>query len=283
MAPATAARPCDLSHAPGGTHRRVSRLGLALAAILVSGAAVGAPLLAADPLAQDLSASFEPPGPNWLLGTDYLGRSVLARVVAAAPLSLGVAAAASLATAAIGTALGLRAATGGGRVGRALMAVSDVFYAVPALLLVLLVGGLFGGGLAVVTSGLVLARWPVFARVCYPLARAALAAPDAQATTLLGFGVLYRLRRHAWPAVRPIVTSLATLGVGANVLAVSSLGFLGIGLAPPRPEWGAMVADALPYLRDSPAALLAPAAALFVATLACTLIGESLTDRQAEQ
>jgi peptide/nickel transport system permease protein len=73
--------------------------------------------------------------------------------------------------------------------------------------------------------------------------------------------------------------------VGANVLAVSSLGFIGVGLAPPRPEWGAMVADALPYLRDSPAALLAPAGALFLATLASTLIGEALTadDLHAEQ
>ncbi len=268
-----------MSHHPGGGHRRrVSWFAIALASALFGVAILGTPLLAIDPLAQDLSASFAPPGDGWLLGTDYLGRSVLARLVAAAPLSLGVAAIASVATAGIGTAAGLLAATLGGPLGRVVMAVSDAVYAVPALLFVLLLGGLFGGGVGIVTGGLILARWPVFARTCYPLARAALGAPDAQASELLGFGVFYRVRRHAWPAVRPIVVSLATLGVGANVLAVSSLGFIGVGLAPPRPEWGAMVADALPYLRDSPVALLAPAFMLFLATLASTLIGEALAD-----
>lgn len=267
-----------MSHAAGAVHGRVSWFGFLLAAALVGLAVAGTPLLAVDPLTQDLGAAFEPPGSAWLLGTDQLGRSVLARVVAAAPLSLGVAAAASLATTMLGTAAGLLAATLGGVTGRAIMAVSDIFYAMPALLLVLLAGGLFGGGVAVVLTGLVLGRWPLFARTCFPLARVALAAPDAEASRLLGFGVLYQVRIRAWPAVRPVVTSLTALGVGANVLAVASLGFLGIGLAPPRPEWGAMVADALPYLRDSPVALLAPAGALFLATLAATLVGEAWAD-----
>ncbi len=264
-----------MSHVPGGAHRRWSWTGIVLAALLVLLAVLGPQLLSADPLSQDLGAAFEPPGREWLLGTDYLGRSVLARTVAAAPLSLGVAAAASVATAVLGTLAGLLAAVLGGMAGRAVMAVADTAYAVPALLFVLLAGGLFGGGVAVVLTGLVLARWPLFARACHPLALLALQAPDAEASGLLGFGVLYRLHRHAWPAVRPVVISLSALSVGANVLAVSSLGFLGIGLAPPRPEWGAMVADALPYLRDQPAALLAPAGGLFLATLASVLLGEA--------
>jgi peptide/nickel transport system permease protein len=267
-----------MSHLPGAGHCRIPWFGIAAALVLVGMAVLGPNLLSIDPLAQDLGAAFAPPGKDWLFGADYLGRSVLARLVAAAPLSLGVAAISSIATAAIGTAVGLAAATIGGTPGRVVMAVADAIYAVPGLLLVLLVGGLFGGGIAVVTTGLVLARWPLFTRTCYPLARAALAAPDAEASRLLGFDVLYCIRRHAWPAVRPTVTSLATLGVGANVLAVSSLGFIGIGLAPPRPEWGAMVADSLPFMRDSPLALLAPVGALFLATLACTLIGEALAE-----
>ncbi len=262
-----------MSHVAGAGHARPAAMGTALAVMVVVAALVGPACLAIDPLAQDLGRAFAPPGPDWLLGTDNLGRSVLARVVAAAPLSLGVAAAAALATAALGTGAGLLAAALGGWAGRLVMALADVTYAVPALLLVLLVSGLLGGGIAVVLTGLVLARWPLFARLCHPLARVALTAPDAEASRLLGFGPGYRLRRHAWPAVRGVVASLAALDVGNNVLAVSSLGFIGIGLAPPRPEWGAMVADALPYLHESPAALLAPAAALFLATLACVLLG----------
>ena len=264
-----------MSHAPGLTRVPVPWTGIALAGGLLCLALVGPELLGMDPLAQDLGAAFEPPGPVWLLGTDYLGRSVLARVVAAAPLSVGVAVAASLATAAIGTLAGVFAATHGGAVARMVMALADLTYAVPSLLIVLLVAGLFGSGIETVLPALILSRWPSFARACHPLARAALAAPDSEASLLLGFDTLYRMRRHAWPAVKPTVASLAALGVGANVLAVSSLGFIGIGLAPPRPEWGAMVADALPYLREAPFALLAPAAALFLATLAATLIGEA--------
>jgi peptide/nickel transport system permease protein len=264
-----------MSHEPGHTHLRMPWTGIVLACGLLGVALIGPGLLDMDPLAQDLGAAFEPPGPSWLLGTDYLGRSVLARVVAAAPLSLGVALAASLATAAIGTMAGVFAATQGGFAERAVMALADLTYAIPSLLIVLLAAGLFGSGIETVLPALVLARWPGFARACHPLARTALAAPAAEASRLFGFGTLYRMRHHAWPAVRPTVASLAALGVGANVLAVSSLGFIGIGLAPPRPEWGAMVADALPYLREAPCALLAPAAALFLATLAATLIGEA--------
>lgn len=262
-----------MSHAPGA--RYVGRFWPAatLATCVAGVAALG--WLAVDPLAQDLGAALVPPGREWLLGTDDLGRSVLARLLAAAPLSLGVAACASVATAALGTGAGLLAAVLGAAAGRAIMAMADAAYAIPALLVVLLAAGLFGGGVGAVAAGLVLARWPAFARTSFPLARAALAAPDAEASRLLGFGTVFLLRRHAWPAVRPVVASLAALGVGANVLAVSSLGFLGIGLAPPRPEWGAMVADALPYLQDAPAVLLAPVAAITLTTLAATLLGEA--------
>jgi peptide/nickel transport system permease protein len=272
-----------MSHAPGVAHIRMPWTGIVLAIGLLGVALLGPGLLGMDPLAQDLGAAFAPPGSVWLLGTDYLGRSILARVVAAAPLSLGVALAASFATAAIGTLAGVFAATQRGAAARVVMALADLTYAIPSLLIVLLAAGLFGSGIETVLPALILSRWPGFARACHPLARAALAAPDCEASLLLGFGTFYRMRRHAWPAVKPTVASLASLGVGANVLAVSSLGFIGIGLAPPRPEWGAMVADALPYLRDAPAALLAPATALFLATLAATLIGEAWAEPEREE
>ncbi len=261
-----------------GDHAPLPYVGLAIAALLALLATLGPALLRTDPLAQDLEAAFTPPGAQWWLGADHLGRSVLARLVAGAPLSLGVAAAASIATAAIGTAAGL-AAAGWPRIGRVILAFADLAFAVPALLIVLLAAGLFGGGIPTILAALAIARWPAFARACHPLARAALAQPDAEASRLLGFGPAYRLRRHAWPAIRPVIASMTALGVGANILAVSALGFIGIGLAPPRPEWGAMVADSLPYLHETPAALLAPAAALVLATLAATLIGEAWSQR----
>lgn len=267
-----------MSHEHEGGHGRTSWLGLGIAAALTVLAVAGPLLLQADPLAQELDAAFAPPGAGWWLGADHLGRSVLARLVAGAPLSLGVAVAATVVTAAVGCVAGLVAA-GWPRFGRVVLAVADLLFAVPALLLVLLAAGLFGGGVPVVLGALALARWPGFARATHPLAVAALAAPDAEASRLLGFGGWYRVRLHGWPAVRPVVASLAALGLGANVLSVSALGFIGVGLAPPAPEWGAMVADALPYLHEAPAALLAPACGLVLATLAATLVGEAWADR----
>ncbi len=259
-----------MSHEPAA---RTAWPGLVLLLALGALGLLGPLLLRVDPLDQDLGAAFAPPGPAHWLGTDHLGRSVLARLVAAAPLSLGVALAASVLTAGLGTAAGLLAA-GVPWAGRVLLGVADLVFAIPPLLVVMLAAGLCGGGVATVLLALAASRWPAFTRAAEPLARAALHTPAAEASRLLGFGVAYRLRHHAWPAVRPVVVSLAALGVGGNVLAVSALGFIGVGLAPPRPEWGAMVADALPFLAESPAALLAPAACLTLATLAATLLGE---------
>ncbi len=258
--------------------RPVPRVGLVLAATLALVALIGPWLLHTDPLAQSLDAAFEPPGPALWLGADHLGRSVFARLVAAAPLSLGVAVAASVLTAGLGTLAGLGAA-GFPRLGRVFLALADLAFAVPALLTVLLAAAVFGGGVGTVLLGLAIARWPAFARATYPLAHAGLASPAAEASRLLGFGTVYRLRHHAWPPVRQVIGSMAALSVGTNVLSVSALGFIGVGLAPPRPEWGAMVADALPYLHESPAALIAPAIALTLATLAATLVGEAWADR----
>ena len=254
-------------------------MGLCLASGLLAAAVIGPVLLTVNPLRPDLSAPLLPPGARFMLGSDDLGRSVLARVVVGARLSLGLAAAAAGATAALGCMLGLFAAQARGLLRRSLLALTDLVFACPGLLFVVLLAGLFNGGPWMVLVGLVLTRWPAFARLCFPLGCTALAAPDAETSRLLGFGPAYLVLRHAWPAVCRPVASLAALQVGTTVLTVSSLGFLGVGLHPPQPEWGAMVTEALPYLRDAPHVMLAPACAIFLATLAATLIGEGLASR----
>ena len=264
-----------MTHAADHRPGRTPWLGLGLGAVLVAVALGGPALLAADPVHPDLLAASLPPSGEWWLGTDPLGRSLLARTVAGARVSLGGALAASVVTAAVGTAIGLLAAALGGIPERVLLAVADTVYACPGLLLVLLVTELFDGGMGTVLAGLVATRWPAFVRLSHPLARAALRRPDAEASRLLGFGSAYRLRRHAWPAVRPAVVSVTALQFGNALLSIASLGFLGVGLVPPQPEWGAMIADALPYLGDQPSMLAAPAAGVFLATWCATLVGEA--------
>lgn len=268
-----------MSHVPGGGHARVPWFGLCLAGTLAAVALAGPALLAVDPLRQDLGAAGASPGAEWLLGADQLGRSILARTVAGGRLSLGIALVACIATAALGTTLGLLAAELPGIARRMVLGVADTVYACPALLLLLLTTELLGGGIWTVLCGLVLTRWPAYAKLCDPLARVALAAPDAEASRLLGFGTRYVIWRHAWPAVRRPVLSLGALQLGSNLLTVASLGFLGIGLLPPEPEWGAMIGEALPYMQDQPFMLAAPAMAIFLATWSATLVGEAFAAR----
>ena len=264
-----------MTHAAENGHRTTPWFGLAIAAVLVIVALVAPALLKADPLRQDLMAASLPPSAEWWLGTDPLGRSVLARTVAAARVSLGAAIVSSAITAAIGTAIGLLAAELRGLPERVLLAVADTVYACPGLLLVLLVTELFDGGITIVLAGLIVTRWPAFARLSDSLARDALARPAVEASRLLGFGCVFRLRRHVWPAVRPSIVSITALQFGNTLLSVASLGFLGVGLLPPQPEWGAMIAEALPYFGDQPMMLLAPATGLFLATWCATLVGEA--------
>ena len=264
-----------MSHEADGVHRGTPWFGLAIAGSLCVAAVAGPAFLTADPLHQDLMAASLPPSSEWWLGTDPLGRSVLARTVAGARISLGGALAASAVTALVGTSVGLLAAELGGMGERVLLAVADTVYACPGLLLVLLMTELFDGGIGMVLAGLVATRWPAFTRLSNPLARSALRRPDAEASRLLGFGRFYRLRRHAWAAVRPTIVSVAALQFGNALLSIASLGFLGVGLLPPRPEWGAMIAEALPYLADQPVMLAAPAIGVFLATWSATLVGEA--------
>jgi peptide/nickel transport system permease protein len=270
-----------MSHEPGEAHASTPWLGIATAVVLLAVALAGPTLLATDPLSLDLAAASRSPSAAWLLGTDELGRSVLARTVAGARLSLGAALVATMATTVLGTGLGLLSAELGGLGERALLAITDTVYACPSLLLVLLVTELFDGGIWMVVVGLVLTRWPAFARLCHPIARAALQRPDAEASRLLGFGGSYRLWRHGWPAVRSTVVSVGALQFAGALLSIAALGFLGVGLLPPQPEWGAMIAEALPYMGDQPAMLAAPALGIFLATWSATLIGEAYAARSA--
>lgn len=267
-----------MSHEPGGTHMRTPWLGFGLAGTVLTLALAGPVLLTTDPLHQNLMAASLGPSPHWLLGTDELGRSVLTRTIVAARLSFGAAIATTLATTALGTGLGLLAAELSGLGERALLAVTDTIYACPGLLLVLLVSELFNGGIWMVVTGLVMTRWPAFARLCHPLARSALRRPDAEASRLLGFGRFYRIWRHAWPSVRPMVVSVAALQFAGALLSIAALGFLGVGLLPPQPEWGAMIAEALPYMADQPFMLAAPASGILLTTWAAMLIGEAYAE-----
>ena len=240
------------------------RLGLVLVFLLLALAVLGPALVTVDPARQVLSRALEAPSPEFWLGTDHLGRSVLARLVHAARLSLGLAALSVLCAAGIGAGAGLLAAWLGGWVDRALGAVADALLAVPGLLLVLLLAAVAPGQAWALFVGLSLAASVEWFRLFRASARALIASPAVEAAGLLGFGWPHTLRRHVLPELLPLGGTLAALGLGNGVLAVGALGFVGVGLRPPTAEWGLMMTEMLPYHAEAPVALLAPAVCLFL-------------------
>lgn len=257
------------------------RIGLVLLAILAMLCIFGPWLALADPVKQDLLRTLAAPSLAHPFGTDHLGRDVLARVLHGAPRSLGIAVICVVIATSVGLLLGLIAAASGRLVDGLIMRLADLVLAFPGLLLALLLAGLMGGGIIPMMIGIKLTLWPQFARMARATSRITLQEAHVEAARLAGLSRLHILRHHLLPPVLRQTISLATLGVGAAILSISSLGFLGLGLQPPTPEWGAMISELLPYVAEAPAQMAAPCLMIVISVLAFTLVGERLTARLA--
>jgi peptide/nickel transport system permease protein len=242
-------------------------VGLAILACVALFAFAGPALIAADPLRQDLRAFLLPPGGAHWLGTDHLGRSMLARLAHAARLSLSLGALTVLAAVVPGTVLGLLAAWRGGWTDRVLSALCDGLMALPGLLLVMILATLSPGETWPLFLGLALVLWVENFRVVRTVARGRLMAPDVEAARLFGFGPVHIVRRHLLPDLLPMLVTLAAFGLATVVVAVSTLSFVGIGLRPPTPELGSMMTELLPHHAEAPLQVLMPAALLCLTVL----------------
>jgi peptide/nickel transport system permease protein len=241
-------------------------------AVVVLGAlaafALVGPLVLADPNAQDLGRYLEEPSLAEPLGRDEYGRSVLARLAHATRLSLLLGLVCVVTALALGTASGVLAAWRGGWIDAVLRAVSEAFVAIPALLVVLLFSALSeSGSLLTLYVGLALVQWVEYFRVVRARAALVLGGPAVEAAHLLGLGWVHVVTRHLWPAVRPLLLTLASLGMVTSILAMSTLGFVKVGLQPPRAELGLMVTEAFPFHDVAPWLSLAPVVVLFLLTV----------------
>lgn len=246
-------------------------LGGSLLAAVLAFAVLG-PLHGADPLRQNLSDALLPPGGAYPLGTDHLGRDLLARLSAGARLSFGFALLAALAAAVPGILLGLLAALRGGVLERLLLGLADAVQALPGLLLVVLFTAFAPGEFLPLYLGLALSLWVEFFRIARNGAAAVMARPQVQAARLLGFGTGHILRRHLWPEVAPLAATLFAFAAGTAVTTIAALAFIGVGARPPVPEWGSMMTELLPYYAEAPLALLLPAVLIFITVLGLHLL-----------
>lgn len=231
----------------------------------------GAPLLLPDPVATDFAAILDPPSAAHPLGTDHLGRDVLARLVDGARLTLGISALSVLVTGSVGIALGLAAGYRDGAAARVLLRFVDVLAGLPIVLFGLLAAVVLGPGLGSLLAAVWLVGWTPFARQTYQLTVAEAGRDHVRAATALGAGVPRILVHHIGRNIAPPLVAHACARFAGTLLAVSGLSFLGLGVAPPTPEWGAMVAEGREYLFAAPHVVLAPSLAVVaVAGLALT-------------
>lgn len=251
---------------------RGQRTGIVLLAAIGLFALLGPWLAGADPARQQLERFLEGPSLAHPLGFDQLGRDMLARLAHGARLSLSLAGLSVLSAAIPGTLLGLLAAWRGGWPDRALAAFADAVLALPGLLLVLLLTAFTPGGFWPLYVGISLALWVEYFRVVRAAGRILLASPHVEAARLLGFGPLHIVRRHLLPELLPRLFTLMRFGFAGAVLAMSALGFVGVGLQPPTPELGVMMIELLPYYDEAPWLIGAPVLLLFLTLLGLLLV-----------
>jgi peptide/nickel transport system permease protein len=261
--------------------RRGGRAALAVLPALAFLAAFGPLLAPYDPNAPDLGAALLGPSAEHPLGTDQLGRDVLSRLLHGARLSVGLSAVAVAVSGAAGTALGMLAGRLGGPLSEAVGRAVDALVAVPAVLVGLVLAAILEPGLGALLAAILLVGWTPFARLSYALTQEISAREYVTAAVAIGAGEPRILYRHVLPSAAGPLLAHACLRFANFLLAIAGLSFLGLGAQPPTPEWGAMLAEARPYLEGRPLLVLVPAGAIVSATLGVTVLGRFLERRWA--
>jgi peptide/nickel transport system permease protein len=256
---------------------------LALASVIVPAFASSDPLAIGDVLSTRLLPPFSRDGSGGfhLLGTDRFGRDLFVRMMLAGRVSLSIGIAGSVFAALLGTLAGAIAAWRGRWIDRAIMGIADTLLSIPRLVLLLVCAALWQPGLATVVAVLIATGWMGVARMVRAEVLGVSAQPYVQSAVALGARSWRVLWRHALPnALGPAIVA-TTLGVGNAILLESGLSFLGLGIQPPQPSWGNMIAGGRDLIVTAPWVAMAPGLALIATVLAATLIGDSLRDRLA--
>lgn len=256
---------------------------LAIASALVPFFADANPLAIRDVISTRLLPPFsrDATGDFHLLGTDRFGRDLFVRMMLAGRISLAIGVAGSVFAALLGTLVGAVAAWRGGWVDRALMGLADTLLSIPRLVLLLVCAALWQPGLTTVVVVLVATGWMGVGRLVRAEVLGVREQPYVQSAVALGARPWRVLWRHALPnALGPAIVA-TTLGVGNAILLESGLSFLGLGIQPPRPSWGNMIAGGRDLIVTAPWVAIAPGLALVATVLAATLIGDAVRDRLA--
>jgi len=217
------------------------------------------------------------------LGADQFGRDQLARLLDGGRRSLGAALIVLVSVLAIGLVTGITAGMGGGIIDAVLMRIVDVLLALPSLVLALAIVGILGVGFQNLLLALISSWWAYYARLVRSYVLAARLRQDVLADRLAGLSWPRIVLGHILPGVLGQMLIVVTLDLGGIIMSIAGLSFLGLGVQPPRAEWGAMLSTSRLFFSTAPWLLIAPAGAIFVSVVASNLIGNALRDVSGSQ
>ncbi len=263
--------------------RKLALIGLFLIAMTFFGAIFAPWLTPYEPNTQmfdglTLQGAPMPPGTQFPLGTDLLGRDLLTRILYGARTSLIIGLVANGVALAIGTLIGITAGYFRGFVGSVLMRLTDLMMAFPALLLAITLAAIFQPSLWIVALVIATVNWVQTARVIYTETSSLAQREFVAAEKTLGAGHLRILFRHILPHLVPMIIVWGTLGISTTVLLEATLSYLGVGVQPPTPSWGNIIFENQTYFQAAPWLVFFPGLAIVILALAFNLVGDALRD-----
>jgi peptide/nickel transport system permease protein len=252
--------------------------GSILALFFVVLSLVGPWFIPHDPLKTDIWNVLAPPGGGYPLGTDNLGRCVFSRLIAGSRLTLGTALLVEALILTIGTLAGMAAGYFGGVTDEILLTVVDILLAFPGIILALVIAGLLGAGLSNLVIAFVSVYWVEPARLARNLSRSLREKDFILSARASGSGALKIIRLHILPHIFPNMLIYGTLHISSIVIGVSSMSFIGLGVKPPAPEWGALLSEGRAYMRENPLMLLSAVGCIMLSAACFQFLGEALQD-----
>jgi peptide/nickel transport system permease protein len=257
----------------------LAMVGLAIVLVLLA-MATFAPLIAThDPIAQNLMERLKPPMTDGhLLGTDEFGRDIFSRIVHGARITLYIVALVAVTAPVFGLIVGTVSGYFGGWVDQVLMRTTDIFLAFPRLILALALVAVLGPGIENAVLAIALTAWPPYARVARAETLTVRNSDYIAAVRLQGAGAGRIIAGHVMPMCLPSVIIRVTLDMAGVILTAAGLGFLGLGVQPPLPEWGQMISAGRKFLFEQWWVATMPGLAIFIVSLGFNLLGDGLRD-----
>ena len=252
--------------------------GLAIVLGLLLLAAIGPSLFSASPYAQVLTDRLQPPSAEHWFGTDHLGRDIFVRVVYGSRITLTLIVLVSVIVLPVGLLVGTVAGYFGGLLDVLLMRVTDLFLALPRLVLALAIASALGPSIQNVIIAIAITSWPPYARLARAETLTTRKSDYVMAAKMQGASHAHIIWNHIVPLCLPSIIVRLTLDMAGIVLIAAGLGFLGMGAQPPSPEWGAMVSTGRDYILDQFWVATMPGGAIFVVSLGFNLLGDGLRD-----